>query len=90
MIEKKRAAALERKAAAEVAKYSDLDDGIPSSWAQHLRTTLAKPFWPQLKKTLQDQQSSGKVIFPPPSKVFAALHLTPLPDVRAVIVGQDP
>lgn len=90
MIDKKRAAALERKAAAEVANFSDLDAGIPSCWAQHLKATLAKPFWPQLKKALQDQQCSGKLIFPPPSKVFAALHLTPLHDVRAVIVGQDP
>ena len=36
MIEKKRAAALERKAAADVANHFDLDAGIPSSWAQHL------------------------------------------------------
>jgi hypothetical protein len=89
-IERKKLAALERKAAAEVAKFSDLDVGIPTSWGMQLKATLAKPFWQQLKKSLQDQQSSGKNIFPPPSKVFSALHLTPLPGVRAVIVGQDP
>jgi hypothetical protein len=90
MIEAKKLYALERKAAAEVVNFSDLDAAIPSAWGSHLKAMLAKPFWAQLKKSLQDQQSSGKIIFPPPAKVFAALHLTPLPDVRAVIVGQDP
>jgi hypothetical protein len=90
MIESKKLAALERRAAAEVADFADLDTAIPSAWRIHLTAMLAKPFWAQLKRSLQDQQHSGKTIFPPPSKVFAALHLTPLPDVRAVIVGQDP
>ena len=90
VIEKKRLLALERKAAAEVVNFSDLDLALPSSWGSHLKATLQKPFWPQLKKSLQDQQSAGKTIFPPPNRVFAALQLTPLPDVRAVIVGQDP
>jgi hypothetical protein len=90
MIEKKKLSALERKVAAEIANFADLDAAIPSAWGIHLKATLAKPFWAQLKKSLQDQQSSGKIIFPVPGKVFAALHLTPLPDVRAVIVGQDP
>jgi hypothetical protein len=89
-IAQKRIAALERKAAAEVANFADLDAAIPSAWGIHLKAMLAKPFWVQLKKSLQDQQTSGKIIFPPPNRVFAALHLTPLPDVRAVIVGQDP
>ncbi len=89
-IENKRIIALERKAAAEVANFADLDAAMPSCWGEQLKAVLVKPFWQQLKQTLQEQQSSGKVIFPPPNKVFSALHLTRLPDVRAVIVGQDP
>ena len=90
MIEKKKLAALERKAAAEVARFADLDAALPGCWGLQLKSMLAKPFWQQLKNSLQDQQTSGKTIFPPPSKVFSALHLTHLTDVRAVIVGQDP
>ena len=33
---------------------------------------------------------SGHVILPSAEDVFAALHLTPLAEVRAVILGQDP
>ena len=90
IIEMKRIAALERKAAAELTDFADLDVALPSTWGLHLRSVIEKPSWSQLKKSLHIEQSSGKIIFPPPSKVFAALHLTPLPDVRAVIVGQDP
>jgi uracil-DNA glycosylase len=34
--------------------------------------------------------AAGKAILPPPGDVFAALRLTPLGRVRAVILGQDP
>jgi uracil-DNA glycosylase len=86
----KRLPVLDGKAAVEVLNFSDLDLALPSSWGLHLKGTLEKPFWSQLKKSLQVQQSAGKTIFPPPNKVFAALQLTPLSEVRVVIVGQDP
>jgi len=34
--------------------------------------------------------AAGATVFPPPESVFRALTLTPLEDVRAVILGQDP
>lgn len=36
------------------------------------------------------ERAAGHVIAPAPERVFAALSLTPLDEVRAVILGQDP
>lgn len=34
--------------------------------------------------------AAGATVFPPPASIFAALTLTPMDQVRAVILGQDP
>ena len=39
---------------------------------------------------VEAERVAGKTIYPPPGQVFAALNRTPLPAVRAVILGQDP
>lgn len=57
------------------------------SWAGALASTLASPGWAHTRSFLR--QTGGRV-FPPPGDVFAALNATPLPDVRVVILGQDP
>ena len=36
------------------------------------------------------ERAAGKRVFPEDALTFAALHRTPLDQVRAVIVGQDP
>ena len=43
-----------------------------------------------LAERLDEKRQAGAVICPPPEQVFAALRATPLADVRAVILGQDP
>ena len=43
-----------------------------------------------LMRFVEAETASGKTIYPPPDQVFAALNHTPLPAVRAVILGQDP
>ena len=43
-----------------------------------------------LAERLDEKRQAGAVICPPPEQVFAALRATPLGDVRAVILGQDP
>ena len=54
-----------------------------------LRGEFAKPYWEQLQRFVADQRARYTV-FPPEPQVFAALHLTPYADTRAVIFGQDP
>lgn len=59
------------------------------TWRQALiRHTSGKPFASLAKFIAADRKSH--TVFPPPCDVFSALNLTPLQDVRVVIVGQDP
>lgn len=44
----------------------------------------------KLLQFVQAEARSGKVIYPAEDQIFAALNRTPLPAVRAVILGQDP
>lgn len=63
---------------------SDLDEG----WAPLVRDFLASSTGQSLSVRLVDALAAGKVIYPP--KPFRALTLTPLSQVRVVILGQDP
>ena len=59
------------------------------TWNDLLKTELQKPYM----KTLQEKLKSdyqNKTIFPPKEMVFKALDLTPLDEVKVVIIGQDP
>ena len=44
----------------------------------------------QLRAFLKQEMAAGKTIFPRPADWFRALDLTPLDQVRVVILGQDP
>ena len=39
---------------------------------------------------LHEEKAAGKTIYPPGPQIFRAFDLTPLPDVKVVILGQDP
>jgi uracil-DNA glycosylase len=39
---------------------------------------------------LHEEKAAGKKIFPPGSQIFRAFELTPVSDVKVVILGQDP
>lgn len=54
-----------------------------------LRGEFTKPYWAPLQEFVAAERQNGPV-YPPHEEVFAALHLTPLGSVRAVILGQDP
>ena len=43
-----------------------------------------------LASFLRAEKAAGKRIYPPGAEIFAALDATPLPAVKAVILGQDP
>jgi uracil-DNA glycosylase len=64
-----------------------LDDPRNAGWAGLARLVDAAA----RAAALADLElAAGKIILPPPGDVFAALRLTPLDRVRAVILGQDP
>lgn len=65
-------------------------DAIPESWRAVLEPVLETPEARKLGGWLRAEEEAGKVIYPPRGSRLAALAATPLPDVRVVILGQDP
>lgn len=63
---------------------------LHESWKNPLREEFAKPYMAALKDFLIAEKSAGKRIYPKGSEYFRALDLTPLDEVRVVILGQDP
>ncbi len=65
-------------------------DAIPQSWRAALEPVLASPASRRLGGFLKAEEEAGKRIYPPRGTRLAALELTPLESVKAVILGQDP
>ncbi|HZJ95506.1 MAG TPA: uracil-DNA glycosylase [Thiopseudomonas sp.] len=63
---------------------------LEKSWKEALSAEFAQSYMQQLSDFLRQEKQQGKVIFPPGSLIFNALDLTPLPQVKVVILGQDP
>ncbi len=60
-----------------------------TDWNPVLRTEFEKPYWRELQAFVADERSRHDV-YPSHDEVFAALHATPLTEVKVVILGQDP
>ncbi len=60
------------------------------SWKAALQGEFDSPYMATLRTFLNAEKAAGKRIFPHSSNWFRALELTPLGDVRVVILGQDP
>ena len=66
------------------------DIKLHPSWLERLRPEFEQDYMTGLKRFLLDEKQQGKRIFPNGSNWFRALDLTPLEQVRVVILGQDP
>ena len=60
------------------------------AWQEVLGPVKRADFFQQLMARIDAERAAGKAIYPPASEVFNALTLTPLDDVKVVILGQDP
>jgi uracil-DNA glycosylase len=68
-----------------------MTDTIPADWRVALATAIAAPSFAHVTQFVATERArTDTAIYPPVGKVFAALRLTPLASVRAVILGQDP
>lgn len=67
-----------------------MDVKIEESWKQALRPEFEKPYFANISHHLKTEKSQGKTIYPPGAYIFNAFNTTPLPDVKVVILGQDP
>lgn len=63
---------------------------LPESWRPALEPVLQSAPLRTLGGFLQSEERAGKVIYPPRGTRLAALEMTPLDNVRVVILGQDP
>ncbi|MGO2391147.1 MAG: uracil-DNA glycosylase [Halomonas sp.] len=63
---------------------------LPNDWSQWLGNEFEADYMLALKAFLAQQKSAKKVIYPHSTQWFRAFELTPLSEVKVVILGQDP
>lgn len=66
------------------------DTPLPESWERYLGNEFSAPYMHHLRDFLAREKAARKVIYPHSSNWFRAFELTPLEQVRVVILGQDP
>ena len=61
---------------------------INGDWLEALKDEFKKDYYKQLFEKVNEEYRT-RLIFPPANDIFNAFHLTPLKDVKVVILGQD-
>lgn len=69
---------------------SKIDVKIEASWKAALDEEFQQPYFSEIKTFLKQEYAAGKTIYPPGRLIFNAFDTVPLPDVKVVILGQDP
>ena len=67
-----------------------MSESVPVSWRAALDPVLQAPEARRLGGWLQREEANGKTVYPPRGQRLRALELTPLDEVKVVILGQDP
>ena len=62
---------------------------IETSWYELLKDEFEKDYFLKLRQFIKNEYKT-KQIFPHPKNIFKAFELTPVNDVKVVILGQDP
>lgn len=62
---------------------------LTGDWLEAMQPEFQKPYYAQLFQFVKEEYSRV-VVYPPADDIFNALHLTPLHQVKVVILGQDP
>lgn len=62
---------------------------ISNDWLAPLTPEFHKPYYRKLHQKVVEEYSNY-LVFPPSDDIFNAFHLTPLHEVKVVILGQDP
>ena len=63
---------------------------IENSWKNALADEFGKPYFESLVRFLHKEKAEGQKIYPPGSQIFRAFELTPVGNLKVVILGQDP
>jgi uracil-DNA glycosylase len=67
-----------------------MDVQIEKSWKEVLKKEFSKAYFKEIVAFLKIEKIQGKTIYPPGSLIFNAFNLTPLDNVKVVLLGQDP
>ncbi len=67
-----------------------MDVKIEQTWKNALAGEFEKPYFASLVRFLHEEKAAGKKVFPPGGQIFRAFELTPVPQLKVVILGQDP
>ena len=62
---------------------------ITNDWLPALQEEFKKPYYRTLYQFVREEYAKT-TIYPPADDIFNALHLTPLSQVKVLILGQDP
>ena len=62
---------------------------ISNDWLEPLSPEFKKEYYKKLYERVKDEYASH-LVFPPSDEIFSAYALTPLKNVKVVIIGQDP
>ncbi|SDY15637.1 uracil-DNA glycosylase [Lachnobacterium bovis] len=62
---------------------------VTNDWQNVLEKEYKKDYYKDLYKFVLEEYQT-QTIYPPADDIFNALHLTPLKDVKVLILGQDP
>ncbi|MBQ8198646.1 MAG: uracil-DNA glycosylase [Lachnospiraceae bacterium] len=62
---------------------------INNDWLEPLKPEFSKPYYKALYAKVKEEYSNN-LVFPPSNEIFSAFELTPLSEVKVVIIGQDP
>lgn len=66
------------------------DTKLEESWLYNLKWEFEKDYMKNIKRFLEKEIKSWKIIYPKEENIFNALNYTPLNKVKIVIIGQDP
>ena len=62
---------------------------IQNDWLDAIGGEFRKPYYKELYQFVKEEYHTH-VIYPPADDIFNAFHLTPLSEVKVMILGQDP
>ncbi|MGD9993568.1 MAG: uracil-DNA glycosylase [Salinivirgaceae bacterium] len=62
---------------------------ISPTWKEQLQQEFDKPYFQQLTAFVKSEYEKH-IVFPPGKLIFNAFDLCPFPDIKVVIIGQDP
>ena len=67
-----------------------MDVKIEESWKLLLNQEFNKPYFQQIVAFMRIEKMQGKTMYPPGHLIFNSFQQTKVPNVKVVIIGQDP